>query len=45
MTYPITIVDNFFEDPDAIVEMAMGMKYYNPNTQVTGLAQEPNNFM
>ena len=27
MTYPITIVDNFFEDPDAIVEMAMGMKY------------------
>tara|TARA_B100001248_G_C27216195_1_gene378165 strand:- start:40 stop:693 length:654 start_codon:yes stop_codon:yes gene_type:complete len=32
MTYPITIVDNFFEDPDAIVEMAMGMKYYNPNT-------------
>ena len=32
MTYPVTIVDDFFKDPDAIVEMAEGMKYYNPNT-------------
>ena len=32
MTYPITIVDNFFEEPDAIVELAEGLKFYNPNT-------------
>ena len=32
MTYPVTIVDNFFEDPDAVVKMAEEMKYYNPNT-------------
>ena len=32
MTYPVTIVDNFFEDPDGIVEMAEGLKFYNPNT-------------
>ena len=32
MTYPITIVDDFFEDPDGIVEMAESMKYYTPNT-------------
>ena len=32
MTYPITIVDNFFEDPDGIVEMANELKYYTPNT-------------
>ena len=32
MTYPVTIVDNFFDDPDAVVEMAEGMQYYNPNT-------------
>ena len=32
MTYPVTIVDDFFEDPDGIVEMAEGLKYYNPNT-------------
>ena len=32
MTYPITIVDDFFEDPDGIVEMAKSMKYYTPNT-------------
>ena len=32
MTYPITIVDDFFEDPDAIVEMANELKYYTPNT-------------
>jgi len=30
--YPITIVDDFFEDPDAIVEMANGLKYYPPDT-------------
>ena len=30
--YPITIVDDFFEDPDAIVEMANGLKYYPPET-------------
>ena len=32
MTYPITIVDDFFEDPDGIVDMAESMKYYTPNT-------------
>ena len=32
MTYPITIVDDFFEDPDGIVEMANELKYYNPNS-------------
>ena len=32
MTYPVTIVDNFFSDPDAIVEMAESMSFYNPNT-------------
>ena len=32
MTYPITIVDNFFEDPDGIVEMANELRYYTPNT-------------
>ena len=32
MTYPITIVDDFFEDPDAIVKMANELKYYPPDT-------------
>ena len=32
MTYPVTIVDDFFSDPDAIVEMAESMNFYNPNT-------------
>jgi|TARA_B100000282_G_scaffold89103_1_gene62325 hypothetical protein len=32
MTYPITIVDNFFEDPDGIVEQAMELRYYTPNS-------------
>ena len=32
MTYPVTIIDNFFEDPDGIVEMAESMKYYTPTT-------------
>ena len=31
MTFPITIVDNFFEDPDAIVELANSHKFYNPD--------------
>ena len=44
MTYPITIVDNFFEDPDAIVELANELKYYNPNTG-NWPAQELNNLM
>ena len=30
--YPVTIVDDFFEDPDAIVEMANELKYYPPDT-------------
>jgi len=30
MTFPITIVDNFFDDPDAIVETANNLKYFNP---------------
>ena len=32
MTYPITIIDDFFEDPDAIVKMANELKYYPPDT-------------
>jgi len=32
MTYPVTVVDDFFRDPDAIVEMAESLNYYNPNT-------------
>ena len=32
MTYPITIVDNFFEDPDEVVAIADKCKFYNPNT-------------
>ncbi len=32
MTYPVTIVDDFFENPDQIVEMAEGMKYVTPDT-------------
>ena len=32
MTYPITIVDNFFEDPDGIVEQAMELRFYTPNS-------------
>jgi hypothetical protein len=32
VTYPITIVDDFFEDPDAIVRMADELKYYPPDT-------------
>ena len=32
MTYPITIIDDFFEDPDAIVKMADSFKYYPPDT-------------
>lgn len=32
MTYPITIIDDFFEDPDAIVKMANSFKYYPPDT-------------
>ena len=31
MTYPITIIDDFFEDPDAIVEIANNLKYYPPD--------------
>ena len=30
MTFPVTIVDNFFDDPDAIVEVANNLKYFNP---------------
>ena len=29
MTYPLTIIDNFFEDPDQIVENAKKLKTYN----------------
>ena len=32
MTYPITIVDNFFDNPDDIVELAESFKYYSPDT-------------
>ena len=31
MTYPVVIVDDFFEDPDAIVAMANELKYYPPD--------------
>jgi hypothetical protein len=30
--YPVTIVDNFFEDPDAIVELTDAMRFYPPET-------------
>tara|TARA_B100001175_G_scaffold231918_1_gene198469 strand:+ start:203 stop:862 length:660 start_codon:yes stop_codon:yes gene_type:complete len=29
--YPVTIVDNFFDDPDEIVEMAENLKWYPPS--------------
>jgi|TARA_B100000035_G_scaffold185634_1_gene158380 hypothetical protein len=32
MTYPITIIDNFFEDPDAIVNWALSLDYHRPET-------------
>ena len=32
MTYPVTIVDNFFEDPDEIVKLAEELKWYPPET-------------
>ncbi len=32
MTYPITIIDDFFEDPDKIVHLAESFKYYPPDT-------------
>ena len=32
MTFPVTIVDNFFDDPDAIVEIANNLKFFNPQT-------------
>ena len=32
MTYPVTIVDDFFDDPDKIVELAEELKWYQPDT-------------
>lgn len=32
MSYPIVIIDDFFEDPDAIVKLANSFKYYPPDT-------------
>ena len=32
MTYPVTIVDDFFDDPDEIVELAENLKWYPPST-------------
>ena len=32
MTYPVTIVDDFFDDPDKIVELAEGLNWYQPDT-------------
>tara|TARA_B100000287_G_scaffold55470_1_gene48683 strand:- start:1764 stop:2417 length:654 start_codon:yes stop_codon:yes gene_type:complete len=32
VTYPITIIDDFFEDPDKIVHLAESFKYYPPDT-------------
>ena len=32
MTYPITIVDDFFDDPDEIVELAESLNWYQPDT-------------
>ena len=32
MTYPVTIVDDFFDDPDKIVELAEGLNWYPPDT-------------
>ena len=31
MTYPITIVDNFFEDPDEVVKLSKDIKWYKPD--------------
>ena len=31
MTYPITIVDNFFEDPDEVVKLTKDIKWYKPD--------------
>ena len=36
MTYPVTIVDDFFDDPDEIVKLAKNCKWYPPELQVTG---------
>ena len=44
VTYPTTIIDNFFDDPDAIVEMAEGMKYY-ADTEVNFQVLEQNNYI
>ncbi len=30
LKYPITIVDNFYEDPDQIRDFALGLKYHSP---------------
>jgi len=32
MTYPVTIVDDFFDDPDEIVKLAEELKWYPPET-------------
>tara|TARA_B100000035_G_scaffold70500_1_gene57878 strand:- start:1110 stop:1745 length:636 start_codon:yes stop_codon:yes gene_type:complete len=29
MIFPITVIDNFFSDPDAIVEIASGLEYFS----------------
>ena len=31
MTYPITIVDDFFDDPDEIVKISQSLKWYKPD--------------
>lgn len=31
--YPITIVDNFYEDPDSVRDFALGLDYYSPKEQ------------
>ena len=36
MTYPITIVDNFFEDPDEVVKLTKDIKWYKPDIMVIG---------
>ncbi len=37
MTYPITIIDNFFEDPDKIVNLAKTFDYYPSNGDWPGV--------
>ena len=34
MNYPVTIIDNFFADPDAVVKMASEFEYFEDKSGV-----------